>query len=73
MMLHWMLLCVSVLVEVSEHKNKMFFFKYLDHISFFVEPLIPLFWTYGDVFSGFQSQSGQPYLHLVEVYVLHVP
>ena len=35
-------------------------------------PLIPLFWTSGDV-SGFQSQSGQPYSHLEEAYVLNVP
>ena len=40
---------------------------------FFVGPLIPLFWTSGDVSSGFQSQSGQPYLSLVEAYMLHVP
>ena len=33
-------------------------------------PLIPLFWTSGDLSSGFQSQSGQPYSHLVEVHVL---
>ena len=39
----------------------------------FVGPLIPLFWASGDVFSGFQSQSGQPYLHLSGAYVLHVP
>ena len=32
-------------------------------------PLILLFWTSGDVSSGFQSQSGQPYMHLAEVYV----
>ena len=32
-------------------------------------PLIPLFWTSGDVSSGFQSQSGQPYSHLAEAYV----
>ena len=31
-------------------------------------PLIPLFWTSGDI-SGFQSQSGQPYSHLVEACV----
>ena len=31
---------------------------------------MPLFQTFGDVFSGFQSQT---YLHLVEVYVLHFP
>ena len=36
-------------------------------------PLMPLFWTSGDVSSGFQDQSGQPYSHLVEAYVLHVP
>ena len=38
----------------------------------FVGPLIPVFWTSGDVSSRFQSQSGQPYSHLVEVYVLYV-
>ena len=36
-------------------------------------PLIPLFLTSGDVSSGVQSQSGQPYSHLVQAYVLHVP
>ena len=39
----------------------------------FVGPLIPLFWTCGDVSSGFQSQSGQPYSSLAEAYVLHIP
>ena len=40
----------------------------------FVGPLIPLFWTSGDISSfGFQSQSGQPYSHLVEACMLHVP
>ena len=29
----------------------------------FVGPLIPLFWTSGDVYPGFQSQSGYPCLH----------
>ena len=43
------------------------------HQSFFMGPLTTLFWTRGDVSSGFQSQSGQPYLHLVEAYVLHIP
>ena len=33
----------------------------------------PLFWTSGDISSGLQSQSGQPYLSLVEVYMLHIP
>ena len=31
------------------------------HTNFFVGPLIPLFWTSGNIPSGFQSQSGQPY------------
>ena len=30
---------------------------------------MPLFWTSGDISSGFQSQSGHPYSHLVEVYI----
>ena len=38
----------------------------------FLGPLIPLFWTSGNVSPGFHSQSGQPYSHLTEVYVLHV-
>ena len=36
-------------------------------------PLVPLFWTYSDISSGFQSQSGQLHLHLVEVYMMYVP
>ena len=32
-------------------------------MSFFGGPLVPLFWISGDVSSGFQSQSGLPYLH----------
>ena len=35
-----------------------------------MEPLIPLIWTSGD---GFRSQSGKPYSHLAEAYVLHIP
>ena len=35
--------------------------------------LIPLFWTSGDVYSQFQSQSGQPYSCLAVTYMLHVP
>ena len=34
------------------------FFKFLEDISPFCEPLIPLFLTSGDVCPGFQSQSG---------------
>ena len=29
----------------------------------FLGPLVPLFWISGDVSSGFQSQSGLPYLY----------
>ena len=32
--------------------------------------VISLFWTSGDVSFGFQSQSGQPYLHLAEAYMI---
>ena len=39
----------------------------------FVVPLIPLFWTSGDISPGFQSQSGQSHSHLVEVHMSHVP
>ena len=43
-------------------KLKNFFcFKFLEDISLFVWSLIPLFWTSGDISSGFHSQSGQPY------------
>ena len=35
----------------------------------FLGPLISLFWTSGDVSSGFQSQNGQPYWHFAEQYV----
>ena len=35
-----------------------FKFKFLVDICPFVEPLIPLFWTSGDISSGFQRQNG---------------
>ena len=38
-----------------------------------VVPLIPLFQTSGEVSSGFQSQSGQPYSCLAEPYMIYVP
>ena len=41
--------------------------------SFFMGRLIPMFWTSGDVSSGCQSQSGQPYLCLAEAYMSHIP
>ena len=38
--------------------NSFFFFKFWRTWVLFVGPLIPLFWTSGDISSGFQSQSG---------------
>ena len=43
-----------------------FFILFLEDISNFCRILIE---TSGDVSSEFQSQSGQPYFHLVEVYM----
>ena len=39
----------------------------------FVGLVIPLFLTSGDISSSFQSQSREPYLHLAEVYIIHIP
>ena len=49
----------------------LFFFLSLDSCPF-LGALIPLPRTSGDVSSGFQSQNGQPYSHLVEAYVIYV-
>ena len=38
----------------------------------FMETLMPLFSTFDDI-SGFQSQSGQPYSHLVVLYMTYIP
>ena len=38
-----------------------------------LEPLVPLFWTSGDIFSGFQSQSGFCLIHIAEVNVMYIP
>ena len=48
------------------------FFQILEDISPFW-PLIPLFWTSVTSPLEFQNQSGQPYLHLAEAYMLHIP
>ena len=51
--------------------NPQYFFQYFGgRKSFFVGPL---FQTSGDVSSGFQSQSGQPYLCLAEAYMIYIP
>ena len=39
--------------------DMVFFIKFLEDISPFYGPLMPLFWTSGDVCPGFQSQNGQ--------------
>ena len=41
--------------------------------NIFMGQLISLFWTSGSVSSVVQRMSGQPYSHLAEAYVLHVP
>ena len=40
-------------------------------IVLFIGLLILMFWTSGHVPYGFQNHSVHPYLHLVEVYVIH--
>ena len=52
---------------------KIFLKNNFEDMSPFLGPLIPLFQTSGEVFSGFQSQSGQSYLHLAEAYVIYIP
>ena len=66
--------CIMVYIAVEAYTDiqNHFFKKKLEDISFFVGPLISLLWTSGYI-SRFPSQSGQPYLHLVEAYVLHIP
>ena len=44
------------------HLNS-FYLNCWGHQSFFVGPLIPLFWTSSDVCPGFQSQDGSPHYH----------
>ena len=48
------------------------FFKNLVDTCPFLRPLIPLYWTSGDVSSGFQSKIRQPFLHLAEAYVIYI-
>ena len=83
--LYWVLMIIHHGIYFNCHKSigtkcaiihitsNHYFNKILRTWVFFVGPLIPLFWTSGDVSSGFQSQSGQPYSCLAEVYVLYVP
>ena len=85
--LHWASVNAAILLEKwlntlrwclnKPSKSRQFFFFFLLNFwrtrVLFVGPLIPLFWTSGDVSSGFQSQSGQRYPSFVEVYMLHIP
>ena len=57
---------------VEEEHGILTFFKIFARLVLFVGPLMRLYWTSGDVSSGFQSQSGQPYSHLAETYILHI-
>ena len=59
------------LLNSSKDQNYLKYFL-LDMSPFCERPLIPLFWTFGDISSWFQSTSGQPYSCLTEAYVLHV-
>ena len=43
------------------------------HICPFWGPLVPLFWISGDIFSGFQSQSGFCLICIVKVNVMYIP
>ena len=51
---------------LSQRQEKLFLHIFWVDSCTFMGSLIPLFWTYGNVSSGFQSQSGQPSLHLRE-------
>ena len=62
-------LCVSstsVCVWVT-FKKLIFFLKIFCHMG----PLLPLFWTSGNICPRFQSQSGQPYSHLTKAYAIN--
>ena len=48
--------------HLIEFLQLLYFFKLLVDIYPFMGSLIPLFWTFDDVYPGFQSQSEQPYL-----------
>ena len=49
---------VSVLGDASLWTRICFFLKFLEDISPFVGPPIPLFWTSGDIYPGSKSQGG---------------
>ena len=67
------MLTFDFLLKLPQPVTGLFFKKIWKTWVLFEVPLIPLFWTSGDIFSGFQSQSRQPYLYLAEVYMLRIP
>ena len=72
----WVLKFVPILrVRTTFNYVHFFFFKkILEDISFFVDLLILLFWTSGDISSDkYSKPEWAAYLHLLHVYVLHVP
>ena len=67
----WQLRYVSIYLLYIEQKvisNSWFFKKKLVDTCPLWGKRYPCFWTSGDVSPGFQSQSGQSHLHLVEAY-----
>ena len=51
-------------ILLMDYSSVVFFLKnfFVGHMSLFAGPLIPLFWTSGDICPGFQSQGGFPRL-----------
>ena len=59
--------------QVTRHRMPIAKTVQVSSYSFFFFKLIPLFGTSGHVSPWVPSQSGPPYLHLTEVYMLHIP
>ena len=67
LLVHFIFILTNIVYGVI--LSAIFFLKFLLDTCPFLGPLIPLFRTSGDVSSGFQSQSGQPYSNFVEAYI----
>ena len=48
----------SIILDLLRNKDVHFLKRFLEDTSLSMGPLIPLFWTSGDVCYGFQSQGG---------------
>ena len=55
----------SIIVSMVAQTRVNFFFNFWRASVLFVGPLMPLFWTFGDICPGFQSQGGSPHLHVL--------